>query len=192
MMDNKNMRFTFKVATLPSQEYVFFNCLYINPKDYTMMKEKTGSKGNIYVTVRNNIMQIKENENVASGNLAIGRIYREMCGIGATGNVEVEYAFDTIAPNAKLGTVKFELIHNKKSNLAGIDGVQVLDEKEIEEFVRTHYTNTPVNKYHVFYIDLNGAIIIARAKELEVDALVQKLENIKHVHFGTFIKETEF
>jgi vesicle-fusing ATPase len=191
-MESSPNRFSFKVASLPSNDYVLMNALIINSKDFQTIKEKTGAKLLIFVKVKNAyIMQLKESQQVASGSLAIGRIYREMMGIGATGNVEVEYVYDTIPANLKLGKVTFEVVLSKKPSLMEMTSVLTLEEKDIIEIICQNYINTPLNKNHVLYIDLNGAVLIAKAKDLEVSLLVQQLENIRHVNMGLLCKDTE-
>lgn len=69
--------------------------------------------------------------------------------------------------------------------------MQELDEKELDEYIRAKFSNTPLNYNHLLYIEHGGAICLARAKELNVDILIQKTENIKTTTLGTILKDTE-
>jgi vesicle-fusing ATPase len=185
------LRFTFKVASLPSNDYIFMNAVFVNNKDFEQLKEKTGAKAGFFAMIKQYVMQIKDSDKVAPGTLAIGRIYRELIGIGSTGNVDIEYLYDSFQANKKLGTVKFEVVLSKKPSLLGMDGSLTIEEKDIIDQIKQNYNNTPLNKNHVLYLDINGAILLARARDLEVDALVQQLENIRHVNVGLLTRDTE-
>lgn len=99
--------------------------------------------------------------------------------------------YDTLPQNTRLASLKFDIILERKSPYCGMNGVQELDEKELEEYIRTKYSNSPINYNHLLYIEHAGAICLARAKELNVDILIQKTENIKNISLGTVLKDTE-
>lgn len=192
MESNKGkQKYSFKVASLPSTEYVLVNAVFINPKDFEKVRKETGARKDVFVRMRgNNIMQLREAEHVAIGTIAIGKIYREMMGIGATGNVDIDYAFDELAPNTRLGVLKCDVIMAKKPSLLGLDGTLTIEEKEIEDFVRQYYNSSPINKHHVLYLEISGATIILKAKDLEVEEMIQKIENIRHVDCGLLTRDT--
>ncbi len=185
-------RYTLKVCSLPSNEYVLTNALFINTNDFNSIKQQTNSKNNLFFRIKGNFtMQIKPSDAVASGSLAIGRIYREMMSIGATGNIDIEFFSDSLPPNAKLGCVKCDVVLSKKPSLMGLDGTLTIEEKQIEDLMRQHYNNSPLNKFHVLYLEVDGATLIIRTREIEVDSMVQKLEGIKSINLGMFMKDTE-
>lgn len=72
-----------------------------------------------------------------------------------------------------------------------MNGTQELDEKEIDEYIRSKFSNSPINYNHLLYIEHGGAICLARAKELNVDILIQKTENIRSTNVGCIMKDTE-
>ena len=189
-MDNRP-RFSFKTVPLPSNDFYFVNAMLVNPKDYNSIKSKTGAKNNVYCHVKNYIMQIKECDLVPDGNIAVGKVFREMIGIPSVGNLDLVYAYDSLPPNAKIGVVKFELILGKKPSLLGVSEAFVVEEKELEDFVKSHYINTPLNKFHALMIEINGATFIARVKEMEVDVIIQQAEKIRHVNIGYIPKDCE-
>ncbi len=99
--------------------------------------------------------------------------------------------YDTLPQNTRLASLRFDIILEKKSPYCGINGVQELDEKELEEYIRSKFSNCPINYNHLLYIEHGGAICLARAKELNVDILIQKTENIKNTNLGVIMKDTE-
>ena len=72
-----------------------------------------------------------------------------------------------------------------------MNGTQELEESEIEEYIRKYYSGTPINYNHLLYIEHAGAICLARAKELSLDIIMQKTENIKSTNLGIIMKDTE-
>jgi len=188
-MDKKSSEnfLNLKVSPLPNSDFVFTNAFFINPKDFEEMKTKSGAKCSLYVYVKSskNVMQLKDSDKVAPGTIAVGKIYRELFGIGATGNLSVQYAQDSLK-DCKLGKVTFEIMMTRKPSLMSLDGTFSLEEKEIEDQIRRSYSSTPINKNHVLYLEISGAVIIARAIDLEV------LEEFKHLQLGYFTNETEF
>ena len=156
-MDNKSSDniLNLKVSTLPHNDLVFTNAFYVNPKDFNEMKTKAKAKSSIYVHVKSshNVMELQESDKVAPGTIGIGKIYRELFGIGATGNISVQYALDPLK-DCKLGKITFEVTMTRKPSLMSLDGTFSIDDKEIEEHIRRHYSSTPVNKNHVFYIEI--------------------------------------
>lgn len=87
-MDYK--KFNLKIAPLPSAEYVYDNAMFVNAKDYEIMKNKVGSKNLFYAKVRNFVFLIKPNERVELGCIAIGKIFRGMIALSGTGTVDVD------------------------------------------------------------------------------------------------------
>lgn len=82
-MDN-NVKYSFKICSLPKNELVFENALFINPKDYDTMKSASNAKTCIHVSIKNSIMHLKAHENVPLGSMAIGKLFRECMSISET------------------------------------------------------------------------------------------------------------
>lgn len=88
-MDN-NYKFNFKIASLPSAEYVYENALFVNSQEYETMKIRVRSGNQLYAKIRNFIFLIKPNDKVERGSIAIGKIFRGMIALSGTGNVDVD------------------------------------------------------------------------------------------------------
>ena len=88
-MEN-NHKFIFKIASLPSAEFVYENALFVNSNEYNQLKSQVNSKNLFYAKVKNYIFLIKPNEKIAQGSIAIGKVFRGMIALSGTGNVEIE------------------------------------------------------------------------------------------------------
>lgn len=91
-MDNK-YKFNFKIAPLPSVDYVYENALFVNAEEYQLMKKKVNSGNLFYAKIRNFIFSIKPNEKVEKGSIAIGKVFRGMIALSGTGNVDIDCNF---------------------------------------------------------------------------------------------------
>lgn len=87
-------KFNLKIAPLPSAEYVYDNAMFVNAKDYEIMKYKVGSKNLFYAKVRNFVFLIKPNDKVELGCIAIGKIFRGMIALSGTGTVDVDCKYN--------------------------------------------------------------------------------------------------
>jgi len=92
-MDNK-YKFNFKIAPLPSADYVYDNALFTNAEEHQMMKKKVNSGNLFYAKIRNFIFLIKPNEKVEKGCIAIGKVFRGMIALSGTGNVDIDCKFN--------------------------------------------------------------------------------------------------
>jgi hypothetical protein len=89
-MENST-KFSFKVCSLPSNELIFENALFVNDKDYETIKKQTNSKALVYGYVKGSLMQIKSHSGVQQGHIAIAKLFREALGVSEQiGQVDFE------------------------------------------------------------------------------------------------------
>jgi hypothetical protein len=89
-MENSS-KYTFKVCSLPSNELIFDNALFVNVKDFELIKNQTHAKALIYCYVKGSLMHIKSHSGVQQGHIAIAKLFREALGVSEQiGQVEIE------------------------------------------------------------------------------------------------------
>jgi hypothetical protein len=88
---DSDILFNLKICSLPSNELVYENALFLNPKDYETIKKQAKSKNCVHLMIKNHIMHVKSNDNVPQGSLAIGKLFRESMSISESlGTIETK------------------------------------------------------------------------------------------------------
>ena len=166
--------FTFHGSKIPSDDLIQTNSLFVNFKDLTMLKQKSGSKNKLYVKIKGKIMEIQGAEGIQDGCVAMGLLFRKMLQVGSTiaDEVNFEYMFDKQPPKSNLTHIKFKVtLRDRREEPLKLEDTQLI------EVIKKKYCGTVLNNNHVLYMIYGDSKFSLEASELEIDPLGPMNEN---------------
>ena len=86
-------KFTFHGCKIPSDELTCKNAIFTNFKDFSMLKQKTGSNNKLYIKIKGKIFELQGAEGISDGCLAMGLLFRKMLGVGSIISDEVNFEY---------------------------------------------------------------------------------------------------
>jgi len=160
--------FTFQSCKVPSDELATKNALFVNFKDLSMIKDKTGSQNKVYVKIKGKIMEVMGADGINEGCIAMGLLLRKMFQVGTaiSDSVNFEYMYDKKPPKSNLTHVKFKVILKDRRE----EALKLEDTQLIEE-IKRRYVGTTLNNAHVLFLSYDDARFNIEVTELEIDPL---------------------
>jgi len=183
--------FTFHGSKIPSDNLTQKNAVFVNFKDLSMLKQKTGSKDKLYVKIKGKIFEIQGADGIQDGCIAMGLLFRKMLQVGSTiaDEVNFEYMFDRQPTKTNLTHIKFKVTLRDKRE----EPLKLEDTVLIEQ-LKKNFVGTPLNTSHFLYLLYGNGKFSFEASELEIDPLGPMNENDsgqKHlVKFGFLAEDT--
>ena len=182
--------FTFKSSKVPSDELTSMNAMFVNFSDLSQLKQKTGAQEKFYVKIKGKIMEIQGADGIQDGCVAMGLLFRKWFQIGSTiaDQVNFEYVYDHPPPKSTLTHIKFKATLRDRR-----DEALKIEEKDLIEFIKKKYSNTPLNTDHVLFFIYNNSKFSVEADKLQIDPLgpLNEETSAKNiVHFGFLASDT--
>ena len=78
----KKFTYAFKCYNMPFSDLIKINALFVNKSDLLKIKNDTSSKNNVYINISQNIMEIKDSDDVKPGSIGMGFLFRRMIKYG--------------------------------------------------------------------------------------------------------------
>ena len=183
--------FTFHSSKIPSDELTCKNAIFTNFKDFSMLKQKTGSNNKLYIKIKGKIFELQGAEGIADGCVAMGLLFRKMLGVGSSISDEVnfEYMFDRQPPKTNLTHIKFKVtLRDRREETLKLEDTQLI------EVLKKNFAGTPINTSHALFLYFMGSRFSFEASELEIDPMGPMNENDdgeRHlVKFGFLAEDT--
>ena len=183
--------FTFHSSKIPSDELTCKNAIFTNFKDFSMLKQKTGSNNKLYIKIKGKIFELQGAEGITDGCVAMGLLFRKMLGVGSSISDEVnfEYMFDRQPPKTNLTHIKFKVtLRDRREETLKLEDTQLI------EVLKKNFAGTPINTSHALFLYFMGSRFSFEASELEIDPMGPMNENDdgeRHlVKFGFLAEDT--
>ena len=183
--------FTFHSSKIPSDELTCKNAIFTNFKDFSMLKQKTGSNNKLYIKIKGKFFELQGAEGITDGCVAMGLLFRKMLGVGSSISDEVnfEYMFDRQPPKTNLTHIKFKVtLRDRREETLKLEDTQLI------EVLKKNFAGTPINTSHALFLYFMGSRFSFEASELEIDPMGPMNENDdgeRHlVKFGFLAEDT--
>ena len=182
----KKFTYAFKCYSMPFGDLIKINALFVNKSDLLKIKNDTGSKNNVYINISQNIMEIKDSDEVEPGSIGMGFLFRRMIKYGKDSPEII--SFDIFKENQMDSNLKYlKLFVTTRINE---EELIKLDDKILIHIIKERFSGTPINKNHLLYIVNENIEFFLEAKDLWLETNNSKKSNSFSEKFGFLTKDT--
>jgi vesicle-fusing ATPase len=158
--------FTFDSTSLPSNDLIAQNAMFVNFNELSTLKKKTGANDKFYIKIKGKILEILGTEDIPNGKIAMGKIFRQMLSIGSADQVNFEYMYDKQPPKSSLTKAKFSCTLRDKT----ADKME-LEEDDLVHAIKKLYVSTPLNTSQTLFINFQGYNFFINVDLLQINPL---------------------
>ena len=157
-----NYNYTLKCYNMPFSDLIKINALFINNTDFDKIKKETSCQNNVYIEIKQKIMEIKGINDIEPGCIGMGFLFRRMIkyGEGSPEDISFNGLDNNIVLTNKLKYLKLIVtMRNKREQLIKLEDAFLIN------IIKKQFVGTPINKNHLFYIDHEEIEFILEVKD---------------------------
>ena len=183
-----NYNYTLKCYNMPFSDLIKINALFINNTDFDKIKNETSCQNNVYIEIKQKIMEIKGINDIEPGCIGMGFLFRRMIkyGEGSPEDISFNVLDNNIALTNKLKYLKLIVtMRNKREQLIKLEDAVLIN------IMKKQFVGTPINKNHLFYIDHEEIEFILEVKDFWNESNDSKGNEAYFEKYGFLSNETE-
>ena len=156
-----HFNYTYKCYSMPFCELIKINALFINNVDLDKIKQETSSENNVYIFIKNFIMELKDKDDIEPGCIGMGFLFRRMIKYGKDSPEDIKFdVLENKHLTNKLKHLKINVtMRNKRDEMVKFDDKILINE------IKKQFNGTPINKNHMFFLVHDDAEFILEVQD---------------------------